>query len=85
MTDDAGHFSRARISRAPASARLQVVRRNASRIDDWFCRSRQILQAPSANVFARFLSDPRQPTAFSKVGIDLFIPCTTLSVPDERG
>ncbi len=59
MTDGASPSSRARISRALVSGRLRVAHRNASRIDDWFCRSRQILQAPSTNVFARFLGDGR--------------------------
>jgi hypothetical protein len=77
--------SKARIFRAPASEPGVGAPRNASRISDASCRSRQILQATRANVSANFFRNAVKAAVFSKVPVDLSVPRGVISLANKSG
>jgi hypothetical protein len=48
-----------------------------------FCRSRQVLKPASTNIFAHFIEHRPESPIVSKIGLNLSVPCSVLTLANE--
>jgi hypothetical protein len=81
--DDEDLASKGRTSRALAFGLEPVVRQSASRSEDAFCRSRQILKPTCADIGPDLFRDAVQTAVLSEVAVNLPIPCRLIPLANK--